>query len=659
MKAGKRLRHTSTMLLSIGMALGGVESRAQEGAPILPHLHKRMAEYYRAHPAEWNQFLSRLPRPAGTTPQATTMSQATPAPSTPTGATGSWSIGSSKPSGASLGYPLLLTDGTVITGHGANRWKLTPDSKGNYATGTWSKIASLPLINGVQYAPTYFASAVLPDGRVIIQGGEYDTAGIPANPGAIYDPAADAWTPVMGPSGASYGDDPSIVLPNGVFMLSYGSQESLFNPSTLSWSSTGRPKGWQPEAGLTLLPNDKVLTIDTYDQQQAEVYDPSTGLWSVTKTPVQIPACYEIGPAVTRFDGTTVAFGVSPACTATSPAPTAIYTASTNSWVQGPNIPAVNGVYYDLADAPAVMLPNGNILFAASPGAYKTPTHFFEFGSAANGNTITQAPDPVYFSNSLSSYYYIFLMLPNGQVLVTDTSNVVEFYTPSSGVVASAMPTVTSLDACVTPGKTYQLQGTQLNGLTQGAAYGDDAQSATNYPLVRIVNNATGNVFYARTSGFSTMSIAPGRAGSTNYVPAANTETGASTLYVVANGVASAGTPITVGSSCAPATLAVTATQPLAASGPVGGPFTGGSGSYTLTAQNGSLNYSITSIPTWVTVTGPTTGKLAAGASTTVSFTVNSQANNMQKGAYAHGMRFANTTDGKGSTVEVATLIIK
>ena len=46
------------------------------------------------------------------------------------------------------------------------------------------------------------------------------------------------------------------------------------------------------------------------------------------------------------------------------------------------------------------------------------------------------------------------------------------------------------------------------------------------------------------------MSIAPGQAGSTNFMVAATTETGASTLYVVANGIPSAGTPITVGDVC-------------------------------------------------------------------------------------------------------------
>ena len=49
-------------------------------------------------------------------------------------------------------------------------WKLTPDINGVYVNGTWTQIATLP--NG--YAPDAYASAVLPDGRVIVEGGEYN-----------------------------------------------------------------------------------------------------------------------------------------------------------------------------------------------------------------------------------------------------------------------------------------------------------------------------------------------------------------------------------------------------------------------------------------------------------------------------------------------------
>ncbi len=76
-----------------------------------------------------------------------------------------------------LGTALLLTDGTVIAHEendqagnvATNKWyKLTPDINGSYINGTWSQIASM----AANYGPLFFASAVLPDGRVIVEGGE-------------------------------------------------------------------------------------------------------------------------------------------------------------------------------------------------------------------------------------------------------------------------------------------------------------------------------------------------------------------------------------------------------------------------------------------------------------------------------------------------------
>jgi hypothetical protein len=98
----------------------------------------------------------------------------------------------------------------------------------------------------------------------------------------------------------------------------------------------------------------------------------------------------------------------------------------------------------------------------------------------------------------------------------------------------------------VTRAFTYTLNGTQFNGLSHGAAYGDDAQANTNFPIVQIVNTASGHVFYERTSSFNTMSVARGQSSSTNFAVSGATETGLSTLFVIANGISSAGVPVTV-----------------------------------------------------------------------------------------------------------------
>jgi hypothetical protein len=204
-----------------------------------------------------------------------------------------------------------------------------------------------------------------------------------------------------------------------------------------------------------------------------------------------------------------------------------------------------------LADAPAAMLPNGNILFAASPYD-NPPTHFFEFTSATSSmpNSIEKVADAT-SAPSTPSFKYAFLVLPNGHILATNISNnLVEIYEPTGRAERRWEPSITSAPHCITPGVTYSLSGVQLNGLSQGVAYGDDVQGATSYPLVRIVHNSTGHVFYARTFDFSTMSIAPGQAGSTKFTVATDTETGDGKLYIIANGIRSAAHDVKVSASC-------------------------------------------------------------------------------------------------------------
>jgi hypothetical protein len=184
-------------------------------------------------------------------------------------------------------------------------------------------------------------------------------------------------------------------------------------------------------------------------------------------------------------------------------------------------------------------LPDGNVLFAASP-SYQTfvaPTHFFELNFS--NNTITQVGDTA-DAASCGAFVHNFLLLPSGQVLDVSQCGNLQIYTPLAGASqASWAPVVTSVPSTLAPGASYAVSGSQLNGLTEGTYYGDDVQAATNFPLVQITNNSTAHVFYARTSNHSTMSIAPNAAGSTNFAVPANIEMGASSLVVVANGIPS------------------------------------------------------------------------------------------------------------------------
>src|SRR6476659_3302675 len=96
--------------------------------------------------------------------------------------------------------PLLLTDGTVIVQdlETENWWRLTPDNMGSYEHGTWRQIASMP----AGYSPLFTASAVFPDGKVIVEGGEYLAGNFAfTTRGALYDPQTNKWVEVPPPNG--------------------------------------------------------------------------------------------------------------------------------------------------------------------------------------------------------------------------------------------------------------------------------------------------------------------------------------------------------------------------------------------------------------------------------------------------------------------------
>lgn len=443
------------------------------------------------------------------------------------------------PDGA--GICLQLTDGTVLCqGNAESDWyKLTPDNTGSYVNGTWTKAASLP----AGYIPDAFASAVLADGRVVITGGEYlNGAFTLTNLGSIYNPKANTWTNLPPPSSWSYiGDSPSAVLPNGSFVVGNKLNKTMavLNPKTLTWTAFAEngKSDFNAEEGWTLLPDGSILTMDVKTAPNSERFVPSTRTWATagsTIVDLHSPSpfgclqygpngslCYyppgEIGPAILRPDGTVFATG-SYTSTGSGAGHTAIYDTKAKTWTQGPDFP--NGD--NAGDNFAVLLPNGEVLVEGSLASYLW-----------DGVSLTQ---------TLSTFGSL-MVLPTGQVLVGGS----EVYTEAGTYQLGWAPTITTVSTSVTRGSTYTISGTQFNGLSQANAFGDEFQTATNYPLVRITNTATGHVFYARTHNHSTMAVATGAAiVSTHFDVPSTMETGASSLQVVANGIPSAAVSITV-----------------------------------------------------------------------------------------------------------------
>ncbi len=419
---------------------------------------------------------------------------------------------------------LLMTDGTVLAHEycTSNWYKLTPNNLGSYVNGTWSQAASMP----AGFAPFAFASAVLPDGRLLVIGGEYNnpcgSLTYDTNLGAIYDPKADSWTALSAPSGwTMIGDAASVVLPNGQFMLAGNNEHetALLDPVTLTWTVNPAPPA--EEAGWTLLPDGSVLMPEIQKAPSTYRYIPSSAAWvSAGPTLNWISTDNEIGPQLLRPDGNVFTVGAT--------GQTAIYNSGTQMWTAGPTLPGVGSGQLVASDVPGALEPNGNVLFEARNNTY---TFWLEF----DGTNLNPVPGP--------SGCQAVLPLPNGQITCSATF----FYTPSGSPNPAWAPSIAAAPAVVEPGQTYTITGTQFNGLSQAVGFGDDYQGATNYPLVRIVNASTGHVFYCRTHNHSTMAIATGSAVvSTEFDVPASIETGASTLEVVTNGIASNPVNLTV-----------------------------------------------------------------------------------------------------------------
>jgi hypothetical protein len=430
----------------------------------------------------------------------------------------------------SVGLMLLLSDGTVMAANSntSNAWyRLTPDAQGSYINGTWTTLA--PMIN----TRLYYSSQVLKDGRVFVAGGEYGNG---SATGETYDPLTNTWTAAPAP-GHTFSDSNSEILPDGRVLVALveGSLNGtiLFDPAANSWTLGPNSNGIHNESAWVKLPDDSVLMVDR-GTRNSERYIPSQNSWVTDATvPVDLydPWGLEKGAGLLLPNGKAFFLG--------SLGHTAIYTPSGStapgSWVAGPDIPNASGT----PDAPAAMMVNGKILCAVSPlptsaEHFPSPTTFYEYDYVANA--FTAVPTTTGGTLSHACYFGTMLDLPNGTVLYSDFNTQIYSYQPDGAPLAAGKPAISS----ITPNLdgSFHLTGTQLNGISQGASYGDDNQMATNYPIVRLTSG--GNVYYARTYNWSSTGVVTGNAPvTTEFSIPAGVPAGSYSLVVVANGIAS------------------------------------------------------------------------------------------------------------------------
>ncbi len=457
-------------------------------------------------------------------------------------AQGTWSTLMNLSPRANGGEMMLLTDGTVICksysgiDYVSSYWdRLRPDSLGSYANGTWDTI---PPMHDTRWA---FSSQILRDGRVYIAGGEYGTGYATSE---LYNPVLNTWT-LTSPPGDSIDDGESRLLPDGKILqaiidwgpgggtsASTGNRTTIFDPVTGSYvpGPSCISFGGLTEASWVKLPDNSILMVDCH-QPRSERYIPSSNIWvNDAWLPVMLwTLSGEIGPGLLLPDGRAFFLG------ATNK--TAYYTPSGSTspgiWAAGPDIPSGQGSI----DGAAAMMPNGKILCITSDTssltmAFPSPTYFLEFDYISN--KFTPVSLPPFYSSSHPCQEDNLLVLPDGSVLhSTIGSRQYDIYTPTSAPLSAGKPTVTT----ITPVNcdTFKITGTLFNGISEGAVVGDDAQMATNFPMVRIKSGL--KVYYARTFNWNRTGVMTGSLPDTAYFTLpSGLPNGTYPLEVVVNG---------------------------------------------------------------------------------------------------------------------------
>jgi hypothetical protein len=398
-----------------------------------------------------------------------------------------------------------------------------------------------------------------------------------------------------------FGDDPSELLSNGQILtggggyynnvLQQGSAATyLYNSANNTWSAPiyKVTRGGPPspiydssdEETWLKLADGSILTYDIWsswsdNQFEAERFVPAgtaaakklgvSNQWvdaspapGAPNQPSQLSGpnvAFEMGPAFLLPNGNAIFFGAN--------GNTATYNPTSNTWSGGSLPTDSSGNQLVMADAPGAMMPNGKILLAATPigtlnaaGQYQWPVSSTELEFDPNATNPTQqyinVTPPPYSSATGSGYFTVWqsyemtmLVLPTGQVLLSNGTTqsgsgsqqaTLEVYTPDGAPSANWQPTITSIAG--NGGGIATLTGTQLNGISEGANYGDDAEMATNYPIVKLVGS-DGVTRYARTFNWSSTGVQTGSALESVQFQMPAGATDVNQLSVIANGIAS------------------------------------------------------------------------------------------------------------------------
>lgn len=384
--------------------------------------------------------------------------------------------------------------------------------------------------------------AGLDDGRILT----YDLfKTIPNGAGyaELYDPASNSWAPISPADGTANGSlpvlssnalgfelGPLIRLQDGRMMVIGANQHTAFyTPSTNTW-------GAGPDMLASLIGPTGTIANANFGADDAPAAELPNGH-------VIIGADAGPNPVVLSSNTTAGSPVVTVPTTAGLQPGWSVSGAALNS---GSRINSVDSATQVTLTAAAKTTTTSNLTYG---GVFSSPMRLFDFNPNNGKMSPMDVPDPNL--PFIPAFITRMLVLPTGQLMFVDSSNQPLVYTGNGGPpFDSYLPTITGVTS--NGGGSYTLTGTQLNGQSAGAAYGDDAQMNENYPIVRLQtanpnngvcapNAANCRIYYARTSNWSSVAVGGGSTPQTvNFTLPAGIPSGAYLLTVTGAGITSA-----------------------------------------------------------------------------------------------------------------------
>lgn len=385
----------------------------------------------------------------------------------------------------------LLPNGRVLVAGGtdpgapSSEW-YDPDS------GHWTNTGNL------NAEREYHTATLLPSGKVLVAGG-YNTTQGKLSSAELFDPATALWSSISSMS-TQRQDHTTTLLSNGKVLVAGGRNNinrppiaELFDPVTGTWTNTGSMVNPRYHHTATLLPNGKVLIAGGHGSSPTsgtELYNPVTGIFAASGP---LLANRYLHTATLLPNGKVLVVGGYTNSILTLTAE--LYDPVTETWTNTTSLSREHHYHT------ATLLPNGKVLIAGNNAGM--------FGAESNAELYDPATGLWTLTNAFPSRFaHTATLLPNGKILTAGgigqygPTNRADLYEVGLGFSNSWQPQISAMTSPVNLGDNLALTGAKFRGIS-GASGGNGQNSASDYPLVQLMNLQNQQTLFLPTTSWS------------------------------------------------------------------------------------------------------------------------------------------------------------